>query len=229
MSMKYSLRRKGKAFGTPVSLTAALQEMRERLKLAGGPYSIKRPGQPYGPLKNRLSVMTTLAWNLPKAQPEDVWRVKARAGTSDPVVFSVRAVEVADPIPDTAGTPAIDQIHAATVAFCLARGWNVTELGICANKEGQHNKCNAWDANAGGFTSDEIHRRLLTVGNFLKDEGTKHLNSGGKEGLPVLGVIVMEQFWKREESTRGWQTYTGTAHVSHWHVSGFPSMWPGWI
>jgi hypothetical protein len=110
----------------------------------------------------------------------------------------------------------------------------VQELGICVNKPGEHGHCNAWDGgvsyeNGKLLPADEIHRRIQVVAEFLKQEGIKHRETGGGEGLPVLGVIVMQKFWRRSDNDNEWHVYEGVAHVSHWHVSGFPGFVPGWI
>lgn len=232
MSLLYSVRRKGHAYAEPVPLREVLKDVRARLQLAGGPYRLRRPGvQEYGPQKMLFRIMTTLAWNLPKSAPGQVWRVMARADSDKDVITAIRVHEAEEqPVyPNGPGTDAIDQIHGATVAFVESKGWRVQELGICVNKPGEHGHCNAWDGGAGGDTSEEIHRRILAVGEFLKAEGIKHRDTGGKEGLPVLGVIVMYQFWRRSDGDRIWHDYDGVGHVSHWHVSGYPGFVPGWI
>ena len=237
MALQYSVRRKSKMFSKPMPLKEALQWMREKARKAGPPWQLKRPGEPYGRDKRLYQIMTTLAWRLPRSTPGQVWRIKARADTPDAVVFAVRAMELEEkPVyPNGPGTDAIDEIHGATMAFCQSKGWRVNELGICVNKPGQHKYCNAWDGgcsfdNQGHLLpSDEIHRRILAVGEFLKSEGIKYRITGGKEGLPVLGVIVMDKFWEASKNDSIWHPYSGVAHVSHWHVSGIPSRYPGWI
>jgi hypothetical protein len=129
------------------------------------------------------------------------------------------------PVPDGVGTAAIDKIHAAVIAFCLNKGWKVTELGICVNKPGEHGHCNAWDGGViyeGGsmLPADEIHRRNIAVATFIRDEGLAG-------NLPVNGVIVMSQYWEQGMG-KTWRPYSGTPHVSHWHVSGWPS-YTGWV
>jgi hypothetical protein len=233
----YRLRREGRAFGNPLERDALLKVLRVKLENAGGAYRLKRPdAESFGPVKSRFRIMNTLRWNLPRATPGDTYRVMTRAdqATRGPI-FSVNVLDVPDPRPivDGPGTDAIDRIYAATHAFCNDKGWRVTDMGICANKPGQHSKCNAWDGgvivdtDGKPLSADEIHRRIQVVADYLKSEGEKHLGTGGREGLPVLGVIVMSKFWSRESG--GWHPYDGTPHVSHWHVSGFPSLYPGWL
>lgn len=134
--------------------------------------------------------------------------------------------------PDGPGTRGIDIIHAATLEECKRRGWRVTELGICVNKPGEHGHCNAWDGgclrdgNGRMLSADTIHFRIQSIAEWLMTQGKLYQATSGDRGLPVNGVIVMSKYWERGNS--GWSFYPGTPHVTHWHVSAYPSI-TGWV
>lgn len=139
--------------------------------------------------------------------------------------FLVKEVPEPDwsPIP-TPGTAPIDKIY----GYVHGKYPNVRDMGICVNKPGEHGHCNAWDGGApiAGWSSNQIHAFIETIAEDLKRQGQLHDQTHGAEGLPVNGVIVMERYWETGNST--WRPYTGVAHVSHFHVSGKPSI-TGWV
>lgn len=140
-------------------------------------------------------------------------------------IFRVRKMAETEEIIDTTGTDAIDEIWTAVFKrFDFEYG--IVNLGICANKPGEHSKCNAVDIGVSKpKDSDAIHTAILDIAEFLRGEMIK--DTQGEPGLPVNGIIVMEQVCSRSESY--WHYYSGVAHVSHVHVSGWPNPLPGWI
>ena len=124
----------------------------------------------------------------------------------------------------TDGTPGIDLIYAAVMDE-FDDEFDIINLGICADKPGQHHECNAWDIGVRKPKSaDAIHASILKIAGWLKNnvfEGKK---------LPILGIIVMTQWCERgSNSMSGWNPYHGIPHVSHVHTSASPSKAPGWI
>jgi len=126
----------------------------------------------------------------------------------------------------TDGTPAIDLIWAAVFAEFNVK-YGIVNLGICADKPGEHSLCNAWDIGVTKPQSAEaIHEAILDIANWLRNKMIQDMQSE-PGGLPVNGVIVMEQFCSRDNTS--WHYYDGTPHVSHVHVSGWPNPLPGWV
>jgi hypothetical protein len=135
-------------------------------------------------------------------------------------------VEVGPKPAQTDGTPAIDIIWSAVFQQFNVK-YGIVNLGICADKPGEHSICNAWDIGVTKPQTDEaIHSAILDIGNWLRNGmlNSMHVEPGG---LPVNGVIVMEQTCSRDNSN--WHYYDGTPHVSHVHVSGWPNPLPGWV
>lgn len=127
---------------------------------------------------------------------------------------------------NTPGTGEIDEIYSALHAE-FGDQWLVRDMGICVDKDGEHGHCNAYDAGTNmNIPAEETWRRIQVMADFLRREGIKHALSRGRYGLPVYGIIVMDKFWRRGMS--GWARYDGMKHVSHLHVSGYPSR-TGWI
>jgi hypothetical protein len=138
--------------------------------------------------------------------------------------IAIRIVDVAwkpDPM-NTAGTPAIDLISGALWEEFPEYG--PYSMGICANKPGQHRDCNAHDIGTRRpqpDNDDGIHRTLREMANWLRSKGND---------LPILGIIVMYEWCEWEgNGMSSWRSYGGTPHVTHIHVSGRPSHYPGWI
>lgn len=158
------------------------------------------------------------------------------AGPGDLVVFMVegdekrrgwtlRAADVKPVVPFPDGVDSIDTIVGAVYEKFNDK-YGITNLGICASKVGEHHECNAWDIGVSKpQTADAIHAAILEIANFLRVEMLKAMQ--GEQGLPVNGVIVMEQICSREDTN--WHYYSGVAHVSHVHVSGWPNLVPGWV
>ena len=106
-------------------------------------------------------------------------------------------------------------------------------MGICVNKPGEHGHCNARDARYGGATSDEIHDRIEAMGRWKMEQGKlwhrdrlAGVPEKDRRGLPVNGVIWLSSYW--EAGNEGPRPYSGTPHVFHDHVSGWPS-YTGWV
>jgi hypothetical protein len=106
-------------------------------------------------------------------------------------------------------------------------------MGICVDKPGEHGHCNAcdqgwiYDKDGKLLSSDQIHRRLKVMATKVREQGLLHQNTSGQRGLPVNGAIFMSSYWERGMG-QTWRPYTGIAHVSHIHYSGWPSI-TGWI
>lgn len=233
MAYRYTLRRideltePTKPRGLVVTLARLLRRLRAN---ATAPDRLEYDGQVHRSWGSHIEAVRRL--RLLMRRPNGPERVIVRTEIGPD--FAVRKFEVHPespaPTPDGPGTPQVDQIHAAVLAYCAERGWNVTELGICVDKPGEHGYCNAWDGGviyeAGKLLpSDEIHRRIVNVATFIRSEGIKFQNGNG--GLPVNGVIVMSQYWEHGMGET-WRQYSGTPHVTHWHVSGYPSK-TGWV
>lgn len=141
-------------------------------------------------------------------------------------IAKVFNVEVGPKPAQTDGTPAIDLIWAAVFQEFNDR-YGIVNLGICADKPGEHSICNAWDIGVSKARTDEaIHLAILDIGNWLRNRMLEDMQSE-PGGLPVNGVIVMEQLCSRDNTN--WRYYSGTPHVSHVHVSGWPNPLPGWV
>lgn len=233
MAFKYTLRRldeltePSKERGLGITSARLLRRLR---KSSDAPDRLEYDGQVANPRKWNTHLEAVRRARQILRRPNGPERVIIR--TDIGADFAVRRFEVHEhvPVPDGPGTPQVDQIHAAVLAYCAERDWNVTELGICVDKPGEHGYCNAWDGGViyeGGqlLPSDEIHRRIVNVATFIRGEGIKNQNGNG--GLPVNGVIVMSQYWERGMGET-WNHYSGTPHVTHWHVSGWPSR-TGWV
>lgn len=217
---KYTLRRldtvgnPSKARGLPLTLSKLV------LKLANwvGPYRARDNKNRSGERPSVLGLRKLVKRFLTTGATRVV------VGTGGRASFAVKQVEVpAPPPPDGPGTPAIDAIR----HYVRTKYPEVRDMGICANKPGEHGHCNAWDGGAPlGWSAEKIWAFIETIADDLKRQGQLHDRTGGAEGLPVNGVIVQDRYWETGNST--WRGYTGTKHVSHFHVSGKPSI-TGWV
>lgn len=232
MPERWTLRRLDEASDptAPRSIAATTDRLRRRLKATTkGPRRLEYEGTLHhkrwpkvGPLGDRVDELMRR-----KGGPD---RILVRP-TSGPT-WALKRVEIREhePVPDGPGTPQIDRIRAATFAEFgpgSSYDWDLRDLGICADKDGEHGECNAWDVGVNpSLPATEQHRRLEMIAEFHMREGRKHLLSSGADGLPVNGTIVLERYWERGND--GWRPYGGTPHVSHVHTSGHPSR-TGWV
>jgi hypothetical protein len=141
-------------------------------------------------------------------------------------IAKVFNVDVGAKPADTEGVDSIDLIYGAVMAEFNDK-YGIVNLGICADKPGEHSVCNAWDIGvAKPQTTESIHSAILDIANWLRNGMLKAMDSE-PGGLPVNGVIVMEQVCSRDNTS--WHYYDGIPHVSHVHVSGWPNLVPGWV
>lgn len=175
-------------------------------------------------------------WSFPRNGPETIKQVREvlpHLHMGDTLliqnvrskrIFAIRVVDAKPELVNTAGTDAIDRVWTATFEEFDSE-YGIVNLGICADKPGEHHECNAWDIGVRKpRTADAIHHAILNIANWQKE------NVGKGENLPIGGIIVMQQWCERSGGgMTGWATYHGTPHVSHVHTSGWPSKVPGWI
>jgi hypothetical protein len=212
---------KGEQLSRPMPRGELLDRVEKRFDSEAPLYRIKRKGQPWSRTRtgeDTFSRMRTLTVREKVGETILVENVRNKR------IFAVRIVEKAPPFMDTPGTQAIDIIYNA-VMNRFDDEYDIYNLGIYANKPGEHGKSNAWDIGvAKPKTATAIHNAILDIGNWLRS------NVGKGEDLPIEGIIVMEQWCERVGNTMStWRTYYGTPHVSHNHVSGSPGLVPGWI
>lgn len=142
------------------------------------------------------------------------------------IIFKVTPQLAYQAPPCPGGVPSIREIWNATHEEFDAE-YGLVNLGICSSKEGEHHECNAWDIGVSKPKSaTAIHNAILDIGNWLRNRMLED-ESSEPGGLPVNGVIVMEQICSRYNTN--WYHYSGTPHVSHVHVSGWPNLVPGWV
>lgn len=150
---------------------------------------------------------------------------KAERVVIDPKVgprYAVKVFDEKEQVIDTEGTKAIDAIYTA-VHRKFDPEFTVRDMGIFANKPGEHLHSNAWDGGTNPDAPAEVqHARILKMATFLRAEGMKR-DDQVEGALPVFGVIVLDKFWKTGMGAT-WGVYTGVKHVSHFHVAGRPSF-----
>jgi hypothetical protein len=187
----------------------------------GGPYVIVGDGQP-GPQRNKSASLLKLrkrarncdAHEFVEWHPDtgSQWRLKKLVPTTEVI--------------ETAGTDAIDAIWTA-VYHRFNDQFGIVNLGIYANKPGEHSVSNAVDIGVSKPQSaDDIHQAIIDIANFIRGAMLADMDDVAT-GLPVNGTIVMEQICDRGGTS--WRYYSGTPHVSHVHTSGWPNPLPGWI
>ena len=229
----YSIRRlneltePSKARGLLATVTILYRRLK---KAASAPDRLEYDGEVHRPWKSHFAACRRVRAQMRRVGGPDRIIVRTEVGAD----FAIRKYvkKESHPVPDGPGTDQIDKIKAAVMGFCADRGWRVTDMGTCVDKPGEHGFCNAWDGgcisdgNGELLPADEIHRRNIAVASFIREEGVKFQNGNG--GLPVNGTIVMTQYWEHGMGPNSWNHYSGVPHVTHWHVSGFPSR-TGWV
>ena len=141
--------------------------------------------------------------------------------------FALVEQEVKPFAPTGSHSGPIDIIYEAVHARFDAQ-FEVRDMGICVDKPGEHGRCNAWDGGTTqGVPAYVTWERIERMAAWIRLQGIQHDETNGLEGLPVNGVIVQDQYWESDRG-REWRPYSGTKHVSHFHVSGKPSL-TGWI
>lgn len=209
-------------FGKRRSLQETIKFLRTKIP-APNTIHLREVGNDQGPARTRLDAFQRAERKLADAEPGYKLSLLVNTG---PHSWTIRVLREQNPVADTPGTDPIDQI-VGWVFGEYGEQYKVYDLGICANKPGQHYRCNAWDGGVGKPQSaDDIHAGILDVANGLRIKMLQDLQ-GEPTGLPILGIIVMEQVCSRDQPY--WTRYYGTPHVSHWHVSGSPSQYSGWI
>lgn len=221
--VEYQTAKKGTGdFGQRRTLPETLKFLRTKIS-APNFIHLQEAGNDQGPRLTRLEAFRRAERKLERAEPGYKLSMLVETG---PHSWTIRALREQNPVADTPGTDPIDQI-VGWVWQEYAELYGVYDLGICASKPGQHYRCNAWDGGVGKPQSaDAIHSGILDVANGLRARMLLDLQ-GEPGGLPILGIIVMEQVCSRDQPY--WTRYYGTPHVSHWHVSGYPSQYSGWI
>jgi len=230
VSIRYTIA----AFGTaqqskPMSLGRVVRRLARMMRRAGRAkgFRLRRRVGEYGPRRSYSECLSRARILLQAADVGFALVVGVDDGITDQPIrplAKVRKVSVGYPVADTTGTAQIDAIYGAVVAE-FGKLYGIVNLGICANKPGEHSECNAWDIGVSKpRTAEAIHEAILAIANWLRQEMLKDMDDVA--GLPVNGVIVMEQVCSRSDPT--WHHYSGTPHVSHCHVSGFPSR-TGWV
>lgn len=202
-----------------------LRESKQVLAQAGKKFNLSVGGKAYGPDRKLNFTMTRLGVLLPREKVGTPIVVAAdRPGGPE---FAFRRVQKSLQPTPTEGTPGIDIIWSA-VHREFDDKYGIVNLGICANKPGEHGVCNAWDIGVSKpNTDDEIHAAILDIGNWLRARMMENVSGEGGKGLPINGIIVMYQWCSREQML--WSGYGGIPHVTHVHVSAWPNLVPGWI
>ena len=187
------------------------------LEATGGPRNVIVDGKGKAPRSRLLSILEDVDVAFRESKAERVV-VNSKQGPS----YAVKVFEEQDQTIDTPGTKGIDLIYTA-VHRKFDPKFTVRDMGICVDKPGEHGHCNAWDAGTNmDAPAPTQHARILEMAEYLREEGLKR-DDGVQGALPVFGVIVLDKFWKTGMG-RTWGVYTGTKHVSHFHVAARPSF-----
>jgi hypothetical protein len=78
-------------------------------------------------------------------------------------IFRVRKVEVAPPLIDTIGTPAVDKLYTdVLIRFPLIESWGICNCRRISGSSSwsQHSWCNAWDMHASMSYLDQVYNYL---------------------------------------------------------------------
>jgi len=211
-------------FSKGISLDSTMSFLRKKLP-QDGKYRLRKGAcNDFGPLLSRWEALKRVRNYLDGASVGTKVLIAPELETV--TAWVVRTAEY-EPLPESfkAGVASIDKI-ATDVYERFNEKYGIVNLGICADKPGEHSKCNAWDIGVSKpKTADEIHAAILDIANYLRNRMLADIE--GEPGLPVNGIIVMEQIVSRSDPN--WRTYYGTPHVSHVHVSGWPNLSPGWV
>jgi len=219
-NLEYMIGERGEDLSGPMELKQVFEKLDNRLA-PDRHYRIKRKGGDWSFVRDGRETYSRVKEVLPKYPLGETLLIEnVRWGK----VLAIRVVVAASPAMPTTGTPAIDKIY-GTVMSEFDDELGIINMGICADKPGEHHECNAWDIGVRKpNSSDDIHRGILKIANWLRD------NTFSGEELPNEGIIVMSQWCERgSRSMSSWMTYHGTPHVSHVHVSGHPGRVSGWI
>lgn len=222
--LKYQIAKKGTGdYGRYLTLPQTMETLKRKVSTDGGIRLIKGAGNDPGPVRLGNEPFRRTRVFLEHATAGETIALLPDTG---PFNWIVRVAEF-DPTPASflAGTPAIDAI-ATAVYFKYNDVYGIVNLGIYANKPGEHSKSNAIDIGVSKpDTADDIHEAILDIGGYLRFQMLADME--GEPGLPVNGDIVMQQVCSREDTS--WHYYGGVPHVSHTHVSGWPNPLPGWV
>ena len=220
--VRYMVGTFGEDLSKPLGLQAAKAEIHQFLDHPKRDYHMKRKGSPWGTVRNGKLTKKRFNEIVPTLKVGDALLIQNVRSKETKVV---RVLEVELQPANTTGTPGIDLIWAAVFEE-FDQKYGITNLGICANKPGQHGKCNAWDIGVSKPSSaDAIHAAIRDIANWLRNNA----RSKGL-GLPLNGIIVMYEWCEQSgDWMTGWQAYHGTPHVTHVHLSATPSLVPGWI
>lgn len=212
---------RGEDLSKPLELGPARTEVHQWLE-PDRDYRIARKGSEWSRVRDGRATQQRFDEILPSFHVGDTLYLQ---NTRSRRVMVFRPCEVGLTPADTPGTPGIDLIWAFVMAEFDDK-YGIVNLGICANKPGQHGKCNAWDPGVSKpGSADAIHMAVRDIARGIRANS----NQLGAE-LPVNGIIVMYEWCERSGGgMTEWFAYHGTPHVSHAHVSAWPSLVPGWI
>lgn len=219
--LRYVVGFRGEESSAPLESTPARREVHRWLQ-PDRAYRLKRKGSTWSRVRDGRATAARFDEISPNVGVGEALLLQnVRSGRT--IVF--RPCEVGLTAADTPGTPGIDLIW-AYVFDEFDDKYGIVNLGICATKPGQHGKCNAWDPGVSKPKSaDAIHAAVRDIAKGIRDNA----NTRGWE-LPVNGIIVMTQWCERSGDWMSpWYPYHGVPHVSHVHVSAWPSLVPGWI
>jgi len=218
--LEYMMGLVGKELSGPTGITRVFGNVRDALN-PDKDYRIKRKGGDWSMVRDGHDTLLRVKESLPNYRHGDKMLIQnVRSMKTLVVAVATDALKPAQ----TDGTPGIDLIYGAVLDE-FDDEYDIINLGICADKPGQHHDCNAWDIGVRKpHSADAIHQAILRIANWLRN------NTFDGKKLPVLGIIVMSQWCERQSnSMSSWQTYHGVSHVSHVHTSASPSRAPGWI
>lgn len=136
--------------------------------------------------------------------------------------IAIKKIWVEDPL-EPANIYATDSIK-IIYAWVFAKFDFVFNNGVYANKPGLHGTRppDAFDAGVEYSYDDQAHDRVMMVWNALLREAVRYQATGHREGLPINGAIGMTSIFGPAPSTSV-RHYGGEPHVTHVHVSGFPT------
>lgn len=135
--------------------------------------------------------------------------------------LAIKKIAVEDPL-EPANIYATDSIR-LVYAWTFEKFDFVFNNGLYVNKPLLHGTRppDAWDAGVEYSYDAQAHDRVMQVFNALRAEAIRYQASGHREGLPINGAIGMTSVFGPAPST-SIRRYTGDAHVTHVHVSGYP-------
>lgn len=223
---RYTLRRveEGTQPTPALSLEDTLTELAAQLALeTTGPRRLKYDERLHVSVEDVPRLLDKIRARFEAASGPDRLVVVSATGPS----FAMVELEVKAFAPTGSHSGPVDLIYGAVHARFDPQ-FEVRDMGICVDKPGEHGRCNAWDGGTTqGVPATVTWERIELMAAWIRQQGIRHDETNGLEGLPVNGVIVQDRYWESDRG-REWRAYSGTKHVSHFHVSGKPSL-TGWV